>query len=130
MVTHGIPFFEVAEDLDMAGLRWSPEIGDEVSRRDDIQRVSILVDPRGMTPGELRATYLWLPSVEQMVLQIESRQAILFHSGLELARTSFCYKTVLSWRSEMFESYADSLRNSMGLALRDFLLVREKKLVN
>lgn len=130
MVLRGVPFFEVAEDLDMAGLVWSPEIGDEVSRRDDIQRVSILVDPRGLTPSELRATYLWLPSVEQMVLQIESRQAILFHSGLEIGSTSMCYKTVLSWKNEMFESYADSLRNSMGIALRDLLLTREKRLVN
>ena len=125
-----VQFFEVAEDLDLAGLIWSPEIGDEVSRRDDIQRVSILVDPHGMTPGELRATYLWLPSVEQMVLQIESRQAILFHSGLELGKSSLCYKTVISWKNEMLESYADSLRNSVGLALRDLLLTREKRLVN
>jgi hypothetical protein len=125
-----VAFFEVAEHLDLAGLIWRPEIGDEVSRRDDPRKISILVDPKGLAPAELRATYLWLPSVEQMVSQIESRQAILFHTGLELANTSFCYKTVISWQSEFFENYALSLRNSMGLALRDLLLAREKKLVN
>ena len=78
------PFINVAEDLELAGLIWRPEIGDEISNRHEPGAVSVLVDPQGMTPTELRSVYLWLPTVEQMVLQFEVRQAILFHAGVEL----------------------------------------------
>jgi len=124
------PFISIAEDMDLAGLIWVPEIGDEVSSRKALGNISILVDPQGLTPAELRSTYLWLPTVEQMVLQIESRQAILFHAGLELSTTSFCYKTVLRRGMEIIEKSAESLRISVGLALRELLLNGHKGTIN
>ena len=117
------PFVQVAEDLEFAGLLWRPEIGDEVSNRVEPASVSILVDPQGMTPAELRSVYLWLPTVEQLVFQFEARQAILYHAGLELTDTTFCYKTVIKAPERAIESKASSLREAMGIALRDLLLL-------
>lgn len=89
-------FLNLASDLEVAGLLWQPEIGDEVSNRKvEPAQISILVDPMGLTPLELRDQYLWLPSVEQMVVQMEMRQTILFHAGLELSKDKLCYKAVI-----------------------------------
>lgn len=115
-------FVKVASELEDAGLVWQPEIGDEVIDKERLARVSILVDPNGMTPVELRHTYLWLPTVEQMVLQFEVRQAILFHAGLELAANEMQYKTVIRAQFGAIEACADSLRTAVGLTLRDLLL--------
>lgn len=117
-----LSFLRVAADLEHAGLVWQPEIGDEVSDRKRKDLVSILVDPHGMTAGELRSTYLWLPTVEQMVHQFEARQAILFHAGLELSQSEFCYKTVIQAPCGAIECTADSLRVAIGKALRDLLM--------
>ncbi|MBX7137421.1 MAG: hypothetical protein K1X83_05505 [Oligoflexia bacterium] len=125
-----VPFIEIAEHLELAGLIWQPEIGDEVSKRAQRASVSILVDPQGMTPTELRSTFLWLPTVEQIVLQFESRQAILFHAGLELSNYSMLYKTVVQKRDEQIEQKGESLRIAMGLALRDLLLIDNQAAVN
>lgn len=125
-----IPFFEVAGHLEMAGLIWQPEIGDEVSKREKPDLVSILVDPMGMTPSELRSSYLWLPTLEQMIVQLESRQAILFHAGLELTSETFCYKTVIQSCRGPIESSGDSLRLAMGLALRKLLLDSHASVIN
>ena len=121
---------EIAEHLELAGLIWRPEIGDEVAKRAERLSVSILVDPQGMTPIELRSTYLWLPTLEQMVWQVESRQAILFHAGLELTDSSICYKTVLQSTLGHIESCGESLRVAMGLALRRLLLADNDPVVN
>ncbi len=115
-------FIEVALDLEHAGLIWQPEIGDEVSCREQPEKVSILVDPQGMSPLELRHSYLWLPTTEQMVLQLEIRQAVLFHAGLELSEQQMFYKTVIKSSLGQIESRGNSLRMSIGSALRDFLL--------
>ncbi len=125
-----VHFLEVAEHLELAGLIWHPEIGDEVSIRQKPEMVSILVDPQGMRPEELRSTYIWLPSVEQMVLQFEGRQAILYHAGLELTNSSMCYRTVVHSSRGEIASIGDSLRVSMGLALRDLLLVDKQTAIN
>lgn len=117
-----VPLLEVAEDLELAGLIWQPEIGDEIADKKRRDSVSILVDPRGMTPSELRASFLWLPTVEQLVHQFEARQAILFHAGLELSSGAFRYKTVIQTKIGQIEVQSDSLRMSMGIALRDLLL--------
>lgn len=117
-----LPFVEVAEDLELAGLLWVPEIGDEVSQRQKPELVSVLVDPQGMSPEELRTTYLWLPTVEQMVLQFEARQTILFHTGLELSNTAIFYKTVIKAPTGPIETQGESLRVSIGAALRSLLL--------
>lgn len=122
----GVQFRSIAEDLELAGLVWLPELGDEVSRRDEPERVSVLVDSQGLTPGQLRSTYLWLPTVEQMVMQFEARQAILFHAGLELTESALRYKTIIQAPTGQIESYADSLRSSVGIALRNLLLIDQK----
>ncbi len=114
-------FLEVAEDLEHAGLLWKPEIGDEVSARASRGLISILVDPKGMSPKELRSSYIWLPTVEQMVFQLEARQAILFHAGLEMTSSSICYKTIIQSQKGPIESHAVSLRSSVGIALRKLL---------
>jgi hypothetical protein len=126
-------FIELAGDLEVAGLTWHPEIGDEILLRavDDPQapRVSVLVDPQGLRPDQLRRQYLWLPTIEQMVLQMEARQAILQHAGLELSERAFQYKTVVHSPVGAIESVGANLRLSMGLALRG-ILRGELSLVN
>ena len=123
-------FIYVAQDLEVAGLLWHPEVGDEVADRGGQSPVAILVDPQGMTPDELRSTYLWLPTVEQIILQFEARQAVLFHAGLEFSDTRLCYKTVLQVQNGHIECRADSFRLSLGIALRDLLISDAPTIVN
>jgi hypothetical protein len=123
-------FIHVAQDLEVAGLLWHPEVGDEVADRDGRSPIAILVDPQGMTPDELRSTYLWLPTVEQIILQFEARQAVLFHAGLEFSDRRVCYKTVLHVQNGHIESMAGSFRVSLGLALRDLLISDAPIIVN
>ncbi|MCB0330540.1 MAG: hypothetical protein KDD70_12775, partial [Bdellovibrionales bacterium] len=106
-------------------LIWHPEIGDEISNRVNPTQVSVLVDTGGLTPPALRDTYIWLPTVEQMLLQIEVRQAILFHAGLEMSEHSYCYKTVIQSKVGSVEAAAYSFRESVGKALHDLLLVEQ-----
>lgn len=120
----------VAQDLEVAGLLWHPEVGDEVAERDGRSPIAILVDPQGMTPDELRSTYIWLPTVEQIILQFEARQAVLFHAGLEFNDKRICYKTVIHVQNGHIESMADSFRVSLGLALRDLLISDAPTIVN
>lgn len=119
-------FIEVASDLDNAGLVWQPEIGDEVSSREQLESVSILIDPQGMTPSQLRSSYLWLPSVEQMIMQMEARQAILKHAGLEMTDAALFYEAVVRYHQSEIHSRANSLRTALGLALLDLLLFNMK----
>jgi hypothetical protein len=123
-------FLSVAEELELAGLVWKPEIGDEICFRQEKSAVSVLVDPQGLSPGELRATYLWLPTVEQMVWQFEARSAILEHTGLELTSSSICYRTVIKSSFGEIESKAISLRASVGMALRNLLISASPTVVN
>lgn len=120
-----VSFFEVATSLDDLGLIWAPEIGDEVSPREQPGAISVLVDPQGMTPNELRSVYLWLPTFEQMVFQLEARQAILFHVGLELSAARLGYKTVIQTRAGTIEATADTPRSALGLSLADLLAVQK-----
>lgn len=119
-----LEFLNVANELEEAGLVWCPEIGDEVAVRIKPRMVSILVDPQGMSPTELRSTYLWLPTLEQMVNQVEARQAVLFHLGIELSKTSLVYKAILKRCDRAIESVGDNLRTALGLALRDLIAER------
>ena len=75
-----------------------------------------------MNPSQLRNTYLWLPTVEQIVFQFEARQSILFHAGLELSERAICYKTVIQSPFGPIESSADSLREALGCALKELLI--------
>ena len=115
-------FIYVAQDLEVAGLFWQPEVGDEVTDRNLKNPVSILVDPQGLSPDELRSNFLWLPTVEQMIYQCEARQAVLFHAGFEMNNKTYGYKTVIQAPAGHIESRAESLRISLGLALRDLLI--------
>jgi hypothetical protein len=120
-------FIQVANELENSGLVWQPEIGDEIAPRGIENTVSILVDPQGMTPKELRTKYIWLPNVEQMVEQIEVRQGILYHAGLEITGNDLFYKTVIRAQIGLIESQAESLRISMGLALKNLLVGKEEQ---
>lgn len=114
-----VEVIDVALDLDKAGLIWHPEIGDEVAMRDSLERVSILVDPQGMTPTDLRHTFLWLPTVEQLVLQFEARQAVLYHAGLN---QRLSYEVVVKTPHQgLIETVASSLRIAFGRALNELL---------
>lgn len=124
------PFVSVAQDLEMAGLVWVPEVGDEVSNRQRFEIVSVLVDKETLTIPQLRATYLWLPTVEQMILQLEARQAILFHAGLELSEVRMGYKAVIQAPSGPIEVLAESLRGALGQGLRSLLLSGSRTQLN
>ena len=115
-------FIYVAQDLETAGLFWHPEVGDEVTDRDLRKPVSILVDPQGLSPEELRSNFIWLPTVEQMIQQCEARQAVLFHAGFEMSGKVCGYKTVIQAPVGHIESCAESFRISLGLALRGLLM--------
>ena len=112
-------FIVVSYELEESGLLWHPEIGDEIIARGDDQRVSILVDPQGLTPKELRENFVWLPTVEQLVVQIEVREGMLYHAGI---CDSLDYETIIKTSFGMIEAQASSLRIAMGKALNDMLM--------
>lgn len=120
----------LAEDLELAGLVWQPEIGDEISHRQEREQVQILVDPQGLSPGELRSIFLWLPTVEQLVHQFEARQAILEHVGFELSKSAMIYRTVIKFKEAQIEAAHPSMRVAMGFALRDLLLASNDEAIN
>ncbi len=111
-------YIRLSLDLDRAGLVWHPEIGDEVAERVTLSRIAILVDPQGLTPKELRASFLWLPSVEQLVQQLEAREAFIYHAGVTNA---LIYEAVVKTPGGMVETHAASLRTAFGQALREVL---------
>lgn len=111
-------FINVSLDLDKSGLLWLPEIGDEVTTRGDFNRVSILIDPQGLTPSELRKQFLWLPTTEQLVMQFEARQALIYHAGIT---PSLVYETVIKTVDGIIETTAQSLRLAFGKALRELI---------
>ena len=108
----------VSLELDQAGLIWNPEIGDEVSQRSSLSRVSIFVDPQGLSPRELRASFVWLPTVEQLVEQFEARQALIYHAGIT---SSMIYEAVIRSSAGMIQTCAASLRIAFGKALKELL---------
>ncbi len=108
----------ISSDLDKVGLIWHPEIGDEVVERRDDARVSILVDPQGLSPDQLREAYLWLPTMEQLVSQIEARKGLLYHVGKTSEEE---YESVVKTSIGLIRTQAESLRSALGMALRDLL---------
>ena len=108
-------FIVLARKLEDSGLYWYPEIGDEVVERTEGASISVLVDSQGLTPGELRTLYLWLPTVEQMLEQIELRSGILFHAGRAAGKT--CYEAMVFFETQSIASKGETLR----LALADVL---------
>ncbi len=108
----------ISRSLDLAGLRWQPEIGDEVALRSDYQSVSILFDPKGLTPTELRSLYLWLPSVEQLVQQFEARAALIEHVGM---KDVLAYEAVIKAPTGLITVEAQTIRLAFGKALTNLL---------
>ena len=122
-----VKFISISRDLDKSGLVWHPEIGDEVAERVDMERVSILVDPLGLTLNELRDSFLWLPTVEQLVQQIEARQALIYHAGIN---EKMGYEAVLKTHCGVIQASAATLRSAFGKALGQLLLRAESGLVH
>lgn len=116
-------FLPIAFELEDVGLKWHPEIGDEVAQRENPDEVSILVDNKSYKLDELREMFIWLPRVEQLVKQIELRQAILTHAGLELTNECMHYKAIVKASCGRIEGTDNSLRGAVGKSLRDFLIV-------
>ena len=73
------------------------------------------VDSLGLTPHELRTLYVWLPTVEQMLQQIEKRSGLLFHAGR--GRTSDCYEAIVFAENEMLKAQGSSLRQALAEVL-------------
>lgn len=122
-----IEFIPISLELDQSGLVWHPEIGDEVTERKNLERVSILVDPHGMTPSELRTTFVWLPNVEQIVQQLEARQAMIYHAGIN---QTLLYETVVRTSFGVVETSARSLRVAFAKALRDVIAKASSEVVH
>jgi len=111
-------FITISLDLDQAGLIWHPEIGDEVSDRSTLERISILVDPQGLTPSELRINYVWLPTTEQLIEQFEAREALIYHAGMN---DELGYEAVIRTKFGVIETSSTTLRNAFGEALQMLL---------
>ena len=114
-----IDYIDVSGKLDVAGLIWHPEMGDEIALRDNPHKVSILVDSGGLTPGQLRRLYLWLPTVEQLAGQIEARQTKIEHLGLT---DRFSYRLVLRHRLQhKIETEQKTIKLAFGFGLWELL---------
>jgi hypothetical protein len=112
-------FISISYELDESGLVWKPEIGDEVVARGVQPKVSILIDPQGMSPSDLRKTFVWLPTVEQLVSQIEARQGVLFHAGIS---KTLQYEAVIKTSIGLVEATANTLRSAFAVALNSILV--------
>ena len=108
----------LAMDLDRSGLIWHPEIGDEVIERSSESRISILVDPQGLGPEELREVYVWLPTLEQLVEEIEVRNALLYHAGVCEGNV---YEAVIKTELGVIEAQGESLRLALANALLELI---------
>ena len=112
-------YIPISIELEATGLVWHPAIGDEVLSREELKKVSILVDPQGLSPKELRENFVWLPTVEQLVDQLEARQALIYHAGVT---AHLSYEAVVRTVFGVVEAQAASLREVFGMALRDVLM--------
>jgi hypothetical protein len=111
-------FIHLSLELDRSGLVWHPEIGDEISPKPTLEKVSILVDPYGLSPKELRNQYLWLPTLEQLVEQLEAREAMIFHAGVT---KTFSYEAVVKTGTGVVEKTAPDLRFAFAKVLKEIL---------
>lgn len=108
----------LATRLEAAGLQWDPEIGDEVIDRSDLDKVGILVDPQGLSSDELRGNFLWLPSIEQLIFEVEHRDAVIFHAG---ATGQGNYEVVLKTASGLLRANGSEFRIALGNAFESLL---------
>ena len=114
-------FIPLAFQLEHAGLSWSPQIGDEVSQRLEPGEIAILFDNQGLTIEELKRTFVWLPTLEQIVTQLEIRQAVLKHAGLSLDKSNFGYSAVVKHKIGEIRTIAPNLRLALGMTLKEIL---------
>lgn len=117
-------FILLAKELERVGLKWVPEIGDEVSIRDLCDnKISILIDSNGMNLIELRENYIWLPTIEQLLDEIETRGGFLFHSGMELSENNKKYSVVIQTLTDTFTVHHNTLRGALAVALKKLILL-------
>ena len=121
-------FLPLALQLDEAGLSWIPQIGDEVSQRVEPGEVAILFDNQGLTIDELKRTFVWLPTLEQIVTQLEIRQAVLKHAGLSLDKSNFGYSAVVKHKIGEIRAIAPNLRIALGMTLKEIITFQFAKL--
>lgn len=124
-------FLSIAKELETIGLRWVPEVGDEVSLRAlKDAKVSILVDADGMSLYELRENYIWLPTIEQLLAEIENRGGLIFHAGFTLSKDKQKYEVVIQTIQEMIKVSHNTLREALALALKKMILqgINSKKI--
>lgn len=124
---NSIEFIPLSVQLDRAGLHWDPEIGDEVTERGAVDRVAILVDPQGLTPEELRDSFIWLPSIEQLIDQIALRGGVLYHVGMS---ENLVYEAVVKTPTGIVEIAAPSLRVALAQTLIQLLQHPLKELIH
>ena len=115
-----IDFFNLSSQLEKSGLTWNPEIGDEVADRVTATAL-ILVDNKGLTPNQLRKLFLWLPRLEQMIEQIEARQAIIAHFGFNAESRNSGYLVEIKFRESVFSAAHPDSRLAVGLGLLKLL---------
>jgi len=71
-----------------------------------------------MSPKELRDSFVWLPTVEQLVNQIEARQGLIFHAGVT---ERLEYEAIIKIQSGLVEAKAASLRVAFGKVLNSII---------
>ena len=124
---NSIEFIPLSVQLDRTGLLWEPEIGDEVTERESLDRVAILVDPQGLSPEELRESFIWLPTIEQLLDQIATRRGVIYHVGLS---DELVYEAVVKTPTGIFEITCDNLRVALGQTLFQLLEHQLKELIH
>lgn len=112
---------KISLELEEAGLHWQPNVGDEICNRQDPTQVSILFDSCGLSLNELKNAYVWRPNVEQMVSQLEVRQAVLKHAGFKITPTQMAYIAVIQSMYGEIRGEAQSLRSAIGQGLKELL---------
>jgi len=115
-----LDFFNLSSQLEKSGLTWNPEIGDEVADRVTATTL-ILVDNKGLTPNQLRKLFLWLPRLEQMIEQIEARQAIISHFGFSTSLKNSGYLVEIQFRESVLSATHPDSRLAIGLGLLKLL---------
>ena len=111
-------YIYLAIDLDRSGLIWQPEIGDEVVERHSEPRVSILVDPQGLKPAELREVYVWLPTLEQLIAEIEDRAGAIYHLGINEVGD---YEAIIRISSGLIEVEGENMRVTLARGLQQLI---------
>lgn len=124
---NSVDFISTSISLDRAGLRWEPEIGDEVTEREALDRVAILVDPQGHSPEQLRDSFIWLPTVEQLIDQIALRGGAIYHVGLA---DDMVYEAVVKTPNGVIEVQSPNLRIALGQTLIQLLQVEFREMVH